>query len=401
MPAALLLDSNTRSRARARGPKTASGIFFRATETRARKLRCKSLESRRVARPAATKTVSGVRYYGARYYDPKQGRFVGRDTIEEKGGRNLYAFARNNAINVYDLLGMLPVMMAPFVVKEDRIRDDVFFLYADGGGGGGKFSFDFGSGGSFDIPAPVLPPLDLKRQRTAKCAELFALQGQSKLMDDSYRPSASGKIDGTDYERLTNDQLTQLGWNLSNAALTNSAGFSASVYRDTQTGQIAVAYRGSEITVSDWVTNLITQPAGISSQYSQAVTVGRQAAALGAQLGVEVLQLGHSLGGGLAATAALATGTQAITMNPAGIGWLTASDLNLDLGNAPNLVNAWTHRGEILSGILNPLPLVPNTNGVPHSLPAAAGAGNPGARHGMASVLGSIADQMTKNGCVF
>ncbi len=28
----------------------------------------------------------------------------------------------NNAINVWDLLGMLPVMMAPYVVKEDPLR---------------------------------------------------------------------------------------------------------------------------------------------------------------------------------------------------------------------------------------------------------------------------------------
>jgi len=353
-----------------------------------------------------TDSETGLVYYGRRYYSPGQGRFVGRDPIEEKGGTHLYAIVWNNPINKWDYLGMCggpgqaPCQMTPFVVNGGS-RGGAAFSSGPTYYGGGNWDTGFDFGGwntTIDIPAPELPPLDRKRQRTAKCAELFTLQGQAKLMDDSYRPSASGKIDGTDYERLTNDQLTNLGWNLSNAALTNSAGFSASVYRDTQTGQIAVAYRGSEITVSDWVTNLITQPAGISSQYSQAVTVGRQAAAI---FGSGVLQLGHSLGGGLAATAALATGTQAVTMNPAGISWLTASNFGLDLNNAPNLVSAWTHQGEILSGILNPLPLVPDTNGVPHSLPAGAGAGNLGTRHGMASVLGSIADQMTKNCCVF
>jgi hypothetical protein len=73
------------------------------------------------------------------------------------------------------------------------------------------------------IVAVGIPPLALKRPRTAKCAELFTLQGQAKLRDDSYRPSASGKIDGTDYEQLTNEQLTQLGWNLTTAALANHA----------------------------------------------------------------------------------------------------------------------------------------------------------------------------------
>jgi hypothetical protein len=115
--------------------------------------------------------------------------------------------------------------MAPFVVN---------------GGSGGSTSFSsgttyYGSGHcatgfdfagwntTIDLPDPELPPLALKRPRTANCAELFTLQGQAKLRDDSYRPSASGKIDGTDYEQLTNEPLTQLGWNLTTAALANHA----------------------------------------------------------------------------------------------------------------------------------------------------------------------------------
>lgn len=45
-------------------------------------------------------------YYGRRYYDPKDGRFVGRDPIEEQGGLNLYAFVANNTVNAWDYLGM-------------------------------------------------------------------------------------------------------------------------------------------------------------------------------------------------------------------------------------------------------------------------------------------------------
>ena len=71
-----------------------------------RKPRRKSLGSRRVAWPAATKSASGVRYYGRRYYDPSNGRFVGRDPIEEDGGLNLYGFCGNNGVNRWDYLGM-------------------------------------------------------------------------------------------------------------------------------------------------------------------------------------------------------------------------------------------------------------------------------------------------------
>lgn len=44
-------------------------------------------------------------YYGHRYYDPRNGRFVGRDPIEEKGGLHLYAFCSNDAIDHWDFLG--------------------------------------------------------------------------------------------------------------------------------------------------------------------------------------------------------------------------------------------------------------------------------------------------------
>jgi RHS repeat-associated protein len=43
---------------------------------------------------------------GQRYYSPSQGRFLGRDPIEEDGGLNLYGFCGNNAINRWDYLGM-------------------------------------------------------------------------------------------------------------------------------------------------------------------------------------------------------------------------------------------------------------------------------------------------------
>jgi len=49
---------------------------------------------------------TGLVYYGRRYYSPSQGRFLGRDPIEEKGGLNLYGFVSNDPIDHWDLLGM-------------------------------------------------------------------------------------------------------------------------------------------------------------------------------------------------------------------------------------------------------------------------------------------------------
>lgn len=55
--------------------------------------------------PPESETASRVRYYGTRYYSPSQGRFINRDSIEEQGGLNLYAFCSNNGVNSFDVLG--------------------------------------------------------------------------------------------------------------------------------------------------------------------------------------------------------------------------------------------------------------------------------------------------------
>ena len=50
---------------------------------------------------------TGHYYYGFRYYDAKNGRWLNRDPIEEDGGINLFCFNLNNSNNMYDLLGMV------------------------------------------------------------------------------------------------------------------------------------------------------------------------------------------------------------------------------------------------------------------------------------------------------
>jgi RHS repeat-associated protein len=45
-------------------------------------------------------------YYGYRSYNPTLGRWLSRDPVEEKGGRNLYGFTSNDAIKFYDKLGL-------------------------------------------------------------------------------------------------------------------------------------------------------------------------------------------------------------------------------------------------------------------------------------------------------
>ena len=54
-------------------------------------------------RPAAT---TDFHYYGLRYYNPAEGRWLSRDPIQEKGGRNIYGFVGNNPTSNFDSLGL-------------------------------------------------------------------------------------------------------------------------------------------------------------------------------------------------------------------------------------------------------------------------------------------------------
>ncbi|MEI7902986.1 MAG: RHS repeat-associated core domain-containing protein, partial [bacterium] len=51
--------------------------------------------------------MSGVLFYGYRYYSPGLGRWINRDQIQEKGGLNVYSFLRNCSVNAVDLFGLI------------------------------------------------------------------------------------------------------------------------------------------------------------------------------------------------------------------------------------------------------------------------------------------------------
>jgi RHS repeat-associated protein len=50
--------------------------------------------------------VTGLSYYGFRYYSPRIGRWLNRDPIGEYGGLNLYGFLENDPVDVIDLNGL-------------------------------------------------------------------------------------------------------------------------------------------------------------------------------------------------------------------------------------------------------------------------------------------------------
>jgi RHS repeat-associated protein len=69
---------------------------------------------------------SGLNYYGYRFYDPVDGRWLSRDPIGERGGLNLHAMVGNDAVNRSDVLGLSSGAQKAITVKDCEI-----VVYAD------------------------------------------------------------------------------------------------------------------------------------------------------------------------------------------------------------------------------------------------------------------------------
>ena len=87
--------------------------------------------------------VTGLLYYGYRYYDPATGRWPSRDPIGERGGKNLYGFVVNNSVSQIDILGLL-------TAQELRAITDGAYSEQDGNN-----TVDSAYG---NPPTPYLPP---------------------------------------------------------------------------------------------------------------------------------------------------------------------------------------------------------------------------------------------------
>jgi len=96
---------------------------------------------------------------------------------------------------------------------------------------------------------------------------------------------------------------------------------------------------------------------GLSAQHLQAIALAQHLAlAVGSE---NMVLTGHSLGGGLASTASVATDVPAVTFNAAGVHpntVLAAAALgHHDAGLSPGQIRNYHVRGEILTTVQNPL----------------------------------------------
>ena len=179
------------------------------------------------------------------------------------------------------------------------------------------------------------------------------------MSNDAYKSDAPGAT-GTQSER----ELEQAGWRrlrpegdhlvdaqgnripISAADLHDpTTGFDAAIYQNAQ-GQYVVAYRGTD----NWspgaggdLTTNAGQGAGLKTeQYQQAVALAQNAEKIFGK--GNVVFTGHSLGGGLASAAMLATGAPGVTFNAAGLSDNTIRALQ---GNPNEVRAAMADNGQI------------------------------------------------------
>lgn len=113
----------------------------------------------------------------------------------------------------------------------------------------------------------------------------------------------------------------------------------AVIYGDGQ-GRHVLAYSGTD-EAKDWLTNFGQGLGFETSQYNQAMALARQAKVA---FGQDMVITGHSLGGGLAAAAAVATDTPAVTFNAAGVHDKTLERVGLD----PDAVKREAEQGGLI-----------------------------------------------------
>ncbi|CAH0524617.1 RHS repeat-associated core domain-containing protein [Vibrio hippocampi] len=91
-------------------------------------------------------------------------------------------------------------------------------------------------------------------------------------------------------------------------------GLQYGIFTHIATSEKVIVFAGTQITdINDWKAN-VAQAVGLTTaQYTRAVAIGR------AYIGQDITFAGHSLGGGLATVAAIASANKAVTINSAGV----------------------------------------------------------------------------------
>lgn len=177
----------------------------------------------------------------------------------------------------------------------------------------------------------------------------------------NYKPLSTTNVD--DFCAVNAGECNSLHNVLASLDDSENSGFYAQVFRNEDTREIVVAFRGSESDANDWSTNIEQAVGGIGGQYENLKTQMTALSNYAKADGYQLVATGHSLGGGLA-TAAASTGliNKAVVFNPAGVHSNTIKAVGGEDGfrNVQN-VTAYSSRADILSNIQDLLGFVAPT----------------------------------------
>lgn len=179
------------------------------------------------------------------------------------------------------------------------------------------------------------------------------------LSQDVYNADAAGPIGAGNWTRVSDADLAAAG--ITTPRSNDATGFQSAIYTDGN-GRYVLAFAGTDPkSIPDWIANGGQGLGFETAQYRDAMALAQEAAAA---YGDNLAITGHSLGGGLASAAALATDNPAVTFNAAGLSDETLRSLNFSPNGAreyaaDGLVRRYNVQNDILTGAqqgVSPLP---------------------------------------------
>jgi len=301
----------------------------------------------------ALDTSTGLQDNLNRWYDAQLGRWLNQDPLGfPAGDTNLYRYAGNSSTIVGDPSGLQ---------QPDRPIEDPYDAMMRG----------------------YISPEEMHRLVWQPREKLMAVVDPRVAFVN--HAAEMGRLSAGAYSEEAAKRCQ--GWSVVGTWEDEKDGFRAVLFRHRKTGRYVLALAGTQ-DLNDWIANLRQGLGFVASQYEKAIALARR---IMNEVGRENLELtGHSLGGGLAAAAALVNKLKATTFNPAGVHLNTVARHGENLDEAWRLITVFRVEGDILTTLQdnnsNPIGwIMPDTNGIVYTTPARAGSAF--ARHKMEYLL--------------